>query len=107
MSTPLERDFETLAAHLRRLIALLEEDDEAFWTPFLRRGLAHVEACRLSGATFVLGCYGGADTFSDLVIGRQWQHEDPLRFRNLNARLVALRTETFEAANVITSRRHW
>ena len=54
-----------------------------------------------------LGCYGGTDTFSDLVIGRHLETTDPLAFQNLNARLSHLRTRTFEAANAITSRRAW
>jgi hypothetical protein len=41
------------------------------------------------------------------VIGRQWSTLDPLKFRNLNARLGELRTRTFESANVIASRRSW
>jgi hypothetical protein len=107
VSTPLERDFDDLAAYLRRLIGLLEEADDRYWVIYLRRGLREVEEHRLSGATHVLGCYGGEDTFSDLVIGKRWALDEPLRYRNLNARLVALRTETFEAANVIASRRNW
>jgi len=71
------------------------------------RGLAQVRENRLSGATFILGCFGGAETFSDLVIGRQFETSDPLKFRNLNARLSHLRTRTFESANAITSRRAW
>lgn len=105
--SPLEHDFDDLAQHLRQLIALLEEGEDQFWRGHLQRSLLQVEAQRLSGATHVLGCYGGPDTFSDAVIGRRWQTNAPLRFRNLNARLVSLRTDTFEAANVIASRRHW
>jgi hypothetical protein len=61
----------------------------------------------VSGATFILGCYGGAETFSDLVVGRQFATSDPIRFRNLNARLTELRTRVFECANAITARRAW
>ena len=105
--SPLQRDFDDLALRLRRLIALLEEGEDQFWVGYLRRGLTQVKAQRLCGATHVLGCYGGQDTFSDAVIGRRWEAAEPLRYRNLNARLGTLRTETFEAANVIASRRHW
>ena len=62
---------------------------------------------RLSGATFILGCYGGEDTFSDLVIARTIEHSDPAAFRRLNARLTELRNRIFERANAITSRRAW
>jgi hypothetical protein len=106
MST-LDAEFAALDADVRALIALLLEAEEAFWAGALSRSLEHIEAHRLAGATRVLGCYGGADTFSDLVIGRQWSVDDPLRFRNLNARLGQLRTKAFESANVIASRRSW
>lgn len=104
---PLDQQFETLGDHISQLIGLLEESDDRFWIPYLRRGLARVREHKLAGATFVLGCYGGEETFSDLVIGRRFEREEPLRFRNLNARLSQLRTRTFESANAITSRRAW
>ena len=103
----LDAQFATLGRHLEALISLLEEADETFWVPYFRRGLAQVQQNRLSGATFTLGCYGGVDTFSDLVIGQAWEQSDPLRYRNLNARLTHLRNRIFEAANVITSRQAW
>lgn len=103
----LKAQFEELGENLVRLIALLEESGDPFWVPYLRRGLAQVRENRLAGATFVLGCFGGAETFSDLVIGRRFEDNDPLKFRNLNARLGHLRTATFESANAITSRRAW
>lgn len=104
---PLTEEFELLHAHVQALIGLLEEAEETFWAAYLRRGLRLVEARKLAGATAVLGCYGGEDTLSDLVIGRRWEADDPLRFRNLNARLSHLRNETFAAANAIASRRSW
>lgn len=103
----LDRQFEELADSVTRLIGLLEESEDTFWIGYLQRGLAQVREHRLSGATFVLGCYGGTETFSDLVIGRQYEQADPLKFRNLNARLTQLRTRTFEAANAIAARRAW
>ncbi len=106
MST-LDAQFQTLAALLQQLLALLEEVDENFWAPYLARGLQQVQQRHLAGATFVLGCYGGEDTFSDLVLCPQLAETDPLRFRNLNARLTQLRTDVFEAANAITARRAW
>lgn len=103
----LEAEFAALAADVRELIGLLEEADEAFWCNMLARGLRQIEANQLAGATYVLGCYGGQDTFSDLVIGKRWARSEPLRYRNLNARLHHLRTRTFDSANVIASRRSW
>lgn len=103
----LEAQFDQLGDNVARLIALLQEADEAFWIPYLERSLVRIREHKLAGATFVLGCYGGTGTFSDLVIGRQYQARDPITFRNLNARLSHLRTETFECANAITSRRAW
>jgi hypothetical protein len=105
--TELEAQFAQLARDLEALIGLLEEADERFWVPYLRRGLLQVREHKLGGATFVLGCFGGEETFSDLTIGSQWQTADPLAYRNLNARLGTLRTRVFESANAITSRRAW
>jgi hypothetical protein len=103
----LDAQFETLAQDIEELRGLLVEVDDRFWIAYLDRGLALVRQRRLAGATFVLGCFGGTDTLSDLVIGREWETAEPLRFRNLNARLAALRTRVFESANAITSRRAW
>lgn len=103
----LHEQFDELARVLRALISLLEEADERFWIPYLRRGLRQVEERKLAGATFVLGCYGGAETFSDLVIGLAYKDTEPLRYRNLNARLASLRTDCFESANAIAARRSW
>ncbi len=105
MSLPTE--FDALADALQRLMALLEESEERFWLPYLRRGLRDVQERKLAGATSVLGCYGGQDTLSDLSIGAVYRDQDPLRYRNLNARLVALRTEVFKCADQIASRRSW
>lgn len=105
MSLPAE--FEALAGALNRLLALLEEAQEGFWQPYLRRGLRDVLAHKLAGATSVLGCFGGQDTLSDLSIGETLRDADPLRYRNLNARLVELRTEVFQCADQIASRRSW
>lgn len=105
--TTLHEQFDELVLCTEALIGLLEEADERFWIPYLRRGLAQVRDHKLAGATFILGCFGGEDTFSDLVIGQRWETGEPLRYRNLNARLGHLRTRTFEAANAITSRRSW
>ncbi len=103
----LQKQFDELGEDVTRLISLLEESQDPFWIPYLKRGLAQVRQNRLAGATFILGCYGGENTFSDLVIGRRFEESDPLRFRNLNQRLSHLRTRTFESANAITSRRAW
>ena len=105
MSLPAE--FDALAAALNRLMALLEESQELFWLPYLKRGLRDVQDHKLAGATSVLGCYGGQDTLSDLKIGEVYRTQDLLRYRNLNARLAELRTEVFDCANQIASRRSW
>jgi len=103
----LDDQFATLARDVEELIGLLDEADERFWIPYLNRGLQMVKGNRLAGATFILGCFGGEETFSDLVIGRHLESTEPLRFRNLNLRLGTLRTRVFESANAITSRRAW
>lgn len=103
----LARQFAALHASTRMLIGVLAEADEAFWAATLQRGLARIERRQLAGATYVLGCFGGQNTLSDLVVARQLKEVEPLRFKNLNARLNESRTATFEAANAITSRRAW
>ena len=103
----LAHQFDDLAAVTGRLISLLAEADERFWRRQLERALPLVRAHKLAGATHLLGCFGGANTFSDLVIGESLQDTDPLRFKNLNARLKADRDALFAAANRITSRESW
>ncbi|MGA0840969.1 MAG: hypothetical protein ACO3P1_13865, partial [Pseudomonadales bacterium] len=68
---------------------------------------SQVRSKHLGGATFVLGCYGGEDSFSDFKLKPELAHADPLRYRNLNARLTELRTRVFLSANAITARRAW
>jgi len=103
----LERDFALLETDLQALLGLLEEAEETFWLNTLARGMRKVRDQKLAGATYVLGCYGGVETFSDLVIGRKFEDSEPLRFRNLNARLSNLRSRTFDSANAIAARRSW
>jgi hypothetical protein len=105
--TTLNQQFIDLSNTTRELIGLLVETDEKFWLMVLRRAVARVDAHELAGATLILGCYGGTDTFSDLIIGKSIETEDPLSFRNLNARLDHLRTQTFEAARCIAARQTW
>ena len=38
-----------------------------------------IDENKLAGATAVLGCFGGEDTFSDLVIGRSLEQVEPLQ----------------------------
>ena len=103
----LEQEFAALEGDVKALVALLIEAEETFWANTFARGLRQIEAQHLAGATYILGCYGGVDTFSDLVIGKRWARSEPLRYRNLNARLGHLRTRTFESANAIAARRSW
>lgn len=103
----LSAEFDKLAQLLEQLIAILEEAEDTFWCAYLKRGLSQVQAHKLSGATFVLGCYAGAESFSDLVLAQQLQETDRLRFDNLNNRFGHLRTAVFESANLIASRRLW
>ena len=105
--TELDAQFATLARDLEMLIALLDEADDRFWRPWFERGLTQVRAHRLGGATYIHGCYGGEDTFSDHALRADLATSDPLRHRNLNARLTLLRDRVFDAANAITARRAW
>ena len=105
--TTLNQQFIDLSNTTRELIGLLVETDEKFWIMVLRRALVKVDSHELAGATLILGCYGGVDTFSDLIVGKPLEADDPLSFRNLNARLDHLRTQTFEAARCIAARQTW
>jgi hypothetical protein len=89
----MEARFVELEVRLEELITLLERADERFWRQMFVRCLPAVRARHLSGVTGVLGCYGGEDTFSDLVL----QHELGTR------RLVSLRTAIFDVANGIAA----
>jgi hypothetical protein len=103
----LSEQFSELAQASRELIGLLDEADEKYWKFMLERALPKVNAHELAGATLILGCYGGMDTFSDLIIGGRYEEGEPLKYQNLNARLMHLRTRTFEAARRIAARQVW
>lgn len=103
----LDNEFAALEADVQALVGLLTEAEETFWSNTIARGLRQIQAHKLAGATYILGCFGGEDTFSDLVIGERYSRSEPLRYRNLNARLTHLRTRTFESANAIAARRSW
>ena len=107
MATSLNDQFVALSQQLNQLISLLEEAEDRFWIAYIKRGLKQVEENKLAGATFILGCYGGEDTFSDVVIAKHWQEASPLKFQNANARLGQLRNDIFTTASSIASRRHW
>ena len=101
------QQFIDLGSTTRELIGLLHEADEGFWVMCMRRALPKIEGHELAGATLVLGCYGGMDTFSDLELAKDLAEQDPVRYRNLNGRLDHLRTKTFEAARCIAARQTW
>ena len=103
----LDEDFRALSFLTRRIIGLLEETDERYWILMFSRSLEQIETNNLSGATGVLGCFGGEDTFSDLILAKHLEKSDPLQFKNLNARLNGLRNETFQAARKISTRQNW
>ena len=103
----LNQQFIDLGNATRALVGLLNEADERFWVMCMQRALPKIEDHELAGATLVLGCYGGMDTFSDLELGKGMIDSDPVRYRNLNARLDHLRTKTFEAARSIAARQTW
>jgi len=58
---------------------------------------------KLAGATYVLGCYGGEDTFSDLVVYPELINSDPQQHHVLNNRLGRLRDTIFMVANDIAA----
>ena len=103
----LNQQFIDLGNTTRELIGLLNEADERFWVMCMQRALPKIEDHELAGATLVLGCYGGMDTFSDLQLNKDLIDSDPVRYRNLNGRLDHLRTKTFEAARSIAARQTW
>jgi len=102
----LHEEFDELDRQLTALIEFLESADERFWSMMLKRGLDKVRSRHLAGATYVLGCYGGMDTFSDFSLDES-ELAPNADYSLLNRRLTELRTATFEAAQVIASRRSW
>ncbi len=103
----LAAEFSKLELALEQLIDLLEAEDEKHWARYLARGLPDITSGRLAGATYVLGCYGGEDTLSDLIVARDRAAADPQGFADVNARLTEVRTRVFESASAIASRRLW
>ena len=104
----LEKEFEELERSVRQMIGLLEEiNGQKYWLIMFRRALKSIEAKELAGATSVLSCFGGEDTFSDLRLAQSLKEDEPLRIRNLNLRLDRLRGEMFESAKRIASRTLW
>ena len=105
--SPLTEEFDRLATAASSLISLLQDNNEPYWASQLQRGLAQIQSKQLSGATFVLGCYGGTGTLSDLMIASDTAGSNPGKFAELNAQLTELRTQVFESANQIASRNLW
>ena len=103
----LSQEFEHLKRLLGNTISLLQESGDTFWCAFLQRALTQVEENKLSGATMVLGCFNGADSFADLTIGQHLRADDELAYNNLNQRLHHLRNQIFKSASTIASRKLW
>ncbi len=103
----LGQEFARLDSLLSQTISLLKESGDTFWIAFLERAVVQVQENKLSGATMVLGCFNGADSFSDLTIGEHLKESDELAYRNLNQRLHQLRNEVFDSASTIASRKLW
>jgi hypothetical protein len=104
----LDQQFESLENTVREVLGLLQESDgQKYWLLMFRRSLPHIEARELAGATLVLGCFGGENTFSDLTLNQSFKNNQALHLKNLNARLDGLRNKLFETANRIASRELW
>ena len=104
----LDQEFDELEQSVRQTIGLLEEiGGQKYWLIMFRRALKSIEGKELAGATSVLSCFGGEDTFSDLRLAQTLKEEDSLSIRNLNLRLDRLRGEMFESAKRIASRTLW
>jgi hypothetical protein len=93
LAPELEARFIELEVRLEALLHLLDEGGETFWQRYLDRALAEVRERRLTGVTYVLGCYGGEATFSDLTL------DEPA----LDRRLTHLRTTVFTLANALAA----
>ena len=75
----LNQQFIDLGNATRELIGLLSEADERFWVMCMQRALPKIEDHELAGATLVLGCFGGIDTFSDLQLRKELIDSDPVQ----------------------------
>ena len=108
MMNNLKQEFDELERAVRETIGLLEEiDGQKYWLIMFRRALLSIKARELSGATSVLSCFGGEDTFSDLTLEQTFKDNESLHLRNLNSRLDRLRNKMFESAKRIASRQLW
>ena len=104
----LEQEFNKLEKSVLQTIGLLEEiGGQRYWLIMFRRALKSIKEKELAGATSVLSCFGGEDTFSDLRLAQSVKEDESLRIRNLNLRLDRLRGEMFESAKRIASRTLW
>ena len=104
----LEQEFNKLEKSVLQAIGLLEEiGGQKYWLIMFRRALKSIKEKELAGATSVLSCFGGEDTFSDLRLAQSVKEDESLRIRNLNLRLDRLRGEMFESAKRIASRTLW
>ncbi len=103
----LRDEFRNLERLTKDLISLLEEDQDSFWPLYLKRALPKLEQRQLAGATYLLGCFTGEGSMSDLVLASQYEQSDALRYRTANARLTRLRNDLFASAQKIASRQLW
>lgn len=104
----LNQQFDNLESTVREIIGLLQESDgQKYWLLMFNRSLPLIKARELAGATMVLGCFGGENTFSDLTLNQSFKNNGALHLKNLNSRLDGLRNRLFETANRIASRELW
>jgi hypothetical protein len=103
----LAAEFENLEHLTSQLVGLLLEVDETFWHKYLERAIPKLKRYELAGATYILGCFSGEGSFSDLTIANRADNADPLQQINLSARLNQLRTAVFKSAKRIASRQLW
>jgi hypothetical protein len=89
-----ESQTERLIAVLTELSTLLEDDSEHHWREWALDARDRLAAADYSGIERWLAAYGGMGSFTDLVLGPN------------NSRLAALRTQAWELANSIKSRRN-
>ncbi len=95
---------EKLIMVLDAIIALLESDDERYWSGWMRDVRERLQQSDASGIEKLLKAYGGMGSFNDLLLGQSRQ-EGRLVWKpghvEMNDRLKELQQEAYQLGEAI------